>query len=382
MRLGSSMALAMMASSALAGPSNRDWAAVGGDLSNSHYSTLTRIGPGNVKSLGGAWQHKFESERSRATPVVADGKMFVTAGSHAYALDPKTGATLWAHEFSSPPFGLFRGVAVGGGLVYVGLADSSLAALDESSGKEVWSQLLGDEKPPNVPQMGNQWVTGAPAYANGVVVAGVSGGRAPSERNDGRILGVDAKTGKILWRFHVVPAPGEKGHETWPRDNDVWKKGGGAVWVTPAVDPALGLVYLGTGNAIPELGGEVRAGDNLYTAAVVALDIKTGKLRWHYQTTHHDIFEQDLGTPLVLYDGDVGGKRVKGLAAMRTDGYLFLLDRRTGKPIIPIEERPVPQDAKLKTAPTQPFPVGADEVGPNCVPKDMVPAGFVPGCYF
>jgi alcohol dehydrogenase (cytochrome c) len=193
---------------------------------------------------------------------------------------------------------------------------------------------------------------------------------------------LDARTGALKGTFHVVPGPGEPGHETWPQDGDLWKHGGGAVWVTPAVDPALGLVYLGTGNPLPELGGEERPGDNLYTCAVVALDLQTGKLRWYYQTTHHDIFEADLGTPLVLYDAEVAGKPRKAIGVMRTDGYLFLLDRATGKPVLPVEERPVPQSGHLKTAPTQPFPVGADQIGPNCVRKDAVPEGFIPGCYF
>ena len=216
-----------------------------------------------------------------------------------------------------------------------------------------------------------------------MVIAGLSGARAPVDRNDGRVVAVDAKTAQgFAWVFHVVPGPGEKGHETWPKDGDAWKHGGGAVWMTPAVDPALGLVYVGTGNAIPELGGEVRPGDNLYTASVVALDLKTGKLRWHYQTTHHDVFEQDLGTPMVLYDSEVAGKPRKGVGVMRTDGYLFLLDRATGKPIVPVEERPVKQDPRLATAPTQPFPVGAEPIAPRCVEKEIAPAGFKLGCYF
>ena len=115
---------------------------------------------------------------------------------------------------------------------------------------------------------------------------------------------------------------------------------------------------------------------------MVALDIKTGKLKWHYQLTHHDIYEMDLGTPLVLYNGDTGGKLRKGIGVMRTDGYLFLLDRATGKPLLPIEERPVPQSVRLKTAPTQPFPVDADQVGPNCIEPGALPAGFKLGCYF
>ncbi|MDB5396610.1 MAG: quinonprotein alcohol dehydrogenase [Rhodospirillales bacterium] len=361
-------------------PAGKDWPAVGGDWANSHYSTLYQIDTANVKQLGGAWLHKFDGERSRGTPVIADGKMFVTAGTHVYALDPKTGDTLWTYKLETPPIGLFKGVAVGQGLVFVGLMEGDVVALDEKTGMPVWKQAIAEQAAPG--GQGGQWVAGAPAYVDGRVIAGLSGVRTPVDRNDGRIAALDAKTGKVKWVFHVVPGPGEAGHETWPRTGEIWKKGGGAVWVTPTVDPALGLVYLGTGNPIPELGGEERAGDNLYTASVVALEIKTGKLRWHYQLTHHDIYEMDLGTPLVLYDEKNGGKMRKGVGVMRTDGYLFLLDRATGKPLLPVEERPVPQSARLKTAPTQPFPVGADQVGPNCIEKGAVPAGFQPGCYF
>jgi PQQ-dependent dehydrogenase (methanol/ethanol family) len=357
-----------------------DWPSIGGDPANSHFSPLHQIDTGNIKQLGGAWVHKFDNEHSRATPVVVDGRMFVTAGTHVYALDPKTGDTLWTATPDTPPFGLFKGVAVGQGMVFVGLMEGNMIALDQKTGKQLWKQTIVEAPPPG--GQGAQWISGAPAYANGLVIAGLAGARTPIDRNDGRIVAVDAKTGAVKWTFHVVPAPNEPGGDTWSKDNQVWKHGGGAVWVNPAVDAALGLVYLGTGNPIPELGGEERPGDNLYTAAVVALDLKTGKLRWHYQTTHHDIWEMDLGTPLVLYDAKVKGKVRKAVGAMRTDGYLFLLDAATGKPVLPVEERPVPQDARMKTAPTQPFPVGADEVGPPCVQKDVVPPGFQLGCYF
>jgi alcohol dehydrogenase (cytochrome c) len=380
-RLAVPMAFAASAQAAgLDSPAGSEWPAVGGDWANSRYSTLSQIDAGNVGRLGGAWVHRFDGEHSRATPVVTAGRMFVTAGTHVYALDPRTGDTLWTATPDTPPFGLFKGVAAGDGKIFIGLMEGGMVALDQKTGAKVWQQTIVDQAAPG--GQGGQWVSGSPAYAEGLVIAGLAGARAPIDRNDGRVVALDAATGAVKWVFHVVPGPGEAGHETWPQDSDVWKRGGGAVWMTPAVDPALGLVYVGTGNPIPELGGEARPGDNLYTASVVALDLATGRLRWVYQTTHHDIYEQDLGTPMVLYDAEIGGKPRKAIAALRTDGYLFLLDRATGKPLLPVEERPVPQDAGQATAPTQPFPVGADQIGPNCVPKDAVPAGFVAGCYF
>ena len=122
----------------------------------------------------------------------------------------------------------------------------------------------------------------------------------------------EAKTGKFLWSFDVVPGPGEPGHETWPQDSDIWKYGGGAIWTTPSVDAELGLVYLPTGNAVPQYGGELRPGNNLFDNSVVALDLKTGKMRWYFQAVHHDIWEHDLSTPLVLYDTTFGGPVAQG----------------------------------------------------------------------
>jgi alcohol dehydrogenase (cytochrome c) len=133
---------------------------------------------------------------------------------------------------------------------------------------------------------------------------------------------------------------------------------------------------------VPQWGGEHRPGDNLYNNSVVALDLKTGQRRWHFQTVHHDIWEHDLSTPLVLYDAEIGGRMRKVLVAMRTDGIAFFLDRETGTPILPVEERTVKQDPLLRTSPTQPFTIGADRVGPQCVEPGMIPPGFVPGCYF
>jgi alcohol dehydrogenase (cytochrome c) len=216
-------------------------------------------------------------------------------------------------------------------------------------------------------------------YGNGIVVATVSGG---DNFARGRAIAYDAKTGKQLWVFDVVPGPGQPGHETWPKDSDIWKYGGGAIWTIPSIDADLGLVYVTTGNAVPQFGGEIRRGDNLFTDSVVAIELKTGKVRWHYQLVHHDIWEHDVSTGPLLYDITLNGKPRKGIAVARTDGYFFLLDRETGKPLLPIEERPVKQDAHLATSPTQPFPVNADRVGPGCAQREQVPEGWVTGCYF
>jgi quinohemoprotein ethanol dehydrogenase len=355
------------------GYSGKDWPAPGGDWASTRYSTLSQVNTANIKQLGGAWVAELPDRQvSKAPLMVRDGRMFVTSSQGTIlALDPATGQTLWTYK-PATPFSGNRGVGIGEGLLFAGLRDSNVVAVSQETGKVVWTYEHGPEIP-------SQGMSSAPAYGNGVVVGVVSLG---DNFLRGRAIGLDAKTGKFLWSFDAVPGPGEPGHETWPQGSDIWKYGGGAIWTTPSVDADLGLVYLETGNAVPQWGGELRPGDNLFNNSVVALELKTGKMRWHYQTLHHDIWEHDLSTPLVLYDARIGGQIRKVLMAMRTDGISFFLDRETGKPVLPIEERAVKQDAFLKTSATQPFTKGGDRVGPECVDKSMIPRGFVAGCYF
>jgi quinohemoprotein ethanol dehydrogenase len=378
-------------------PAN-EWPLVHGDWTNERYSTLDQINMNTITKLGGAWvSKKFEDGAStRSAPVVKDGAMYVNAGARVYALNAKSGVMLWNWRSDTrekpkaleTPMGLVQalnagqgfpspqGVAVGQGRVFVGLTDGRVVALDQKTGTLMWNQPIGQ-----VPPQKGESVSGAPTYANGVVFVGLANGDWALR---GRVVALDAKTGHELWHFFTVPAPSEVGHNTWQQDNDVWKMGGGGVWQTGTLDPDLGMVYFTTGNAMPPFGGEVRGGDNLYTVSVLALDMKTGRRRWHYQLVHHDVWEADVAIPLVLYDTEIEGRARKGLAAMRADGYLFLLDRETGEPLLPVEDRPVPQDPRMKTAATQPFPVGADEVLPDCNEwkKEKIPKGFTVGCFF
>ncbi len=357
-------------------PAAKEWPTAGGDWGNSRYSTLDKINTGNVKDLGAAWLHKFEdNERPVGAAIVSGGQMFITTNARVYALDPKTGESKWIHKPGAPIHGTYKGGAVGEGLVFVGLANARIIALKEATGEPVWEAAVGDGGAAK-----GQFIVAGPTYANGVVVAPLANG---DFGNQGRVTGFDAKTGKQLWRFNTVPnAKDEPGYETWPQDQDEWKPGGGGVWSHPAYDPDLGLIYFGVGNPIPQWGGELRGGDNLFTDSAVALDAKTGAVKWHYQVIHHDIWEADLGTPVVLYDAMVDGKVRKALAVASTYGHIFMLDRATGKPVFPVEERPVPQNARLKTSPTQPVPVGAERIGPDCVPQDMIPVGFKGLCHF
>ncbi len=372
----------------------KEWTLVGGDWTNQRHSTLTKINAENVKNLGGAWMSApfDDGATSRATPVIKDGLLFVSAGSRVYALNAKTGETRWKFQTESRPSKLgpielqraalgvpnYQGVAVADGKVFVGLMDGNLVALDEETGRLLWRHQVGDDPPL---KKEGRWIGPAPTYAGGMVYVGLAG----DYGTRGQAVALDAKTGRELWRFFTVPGPGETGHDSWPQNNDTWKWGGGGVWQTGVIDPELGLIYFSGGNPVPQFGGEPRPGNNLFTASVVALDMKTGKLRWYYQVIHHDIWDADgsAPTPLILYDAEVNGRKRKAIATMRADGYLFLLDRETGKPVLPVEERPVPQSALQKTSPTQPFPVGADSVLPDCASwKDKIPAGFVLGCTY
>src|SRR4051812_37768903 len=307
-----------------------EWSAPGGDWGATRYSTLDQISTSNVSRLGGAWTIELPDRQvSKAPMLVTGGRMFVVSSAgQIFALDPATGKTLWTFK-PETPFSGSRGIGIGDGLLFAGLRDSSVIAISQQTGEIVWRH----QRDADIPAQG---ISSAAAYGNGVVVSVVSGG---DNFARGRAFGLDAKTGTRLWNFEVVPGPGEPGHDTWPQDSEIWKYGGGALWTTPSVDADLGLVYLETGNAVPQFGGELRPGNNLYDNSVVALDLKTGQMRWFYQLVHHDIWEHDVSTPLVLYDTTIGGQPRKALAAMRTDGVLFILDRVTGKPIVPVEER-------------------------------------------
>ena len=173
----------------------------------------------------------------------------------------------------------------------------------------------------------------------------------------GRVKAFDAKDGKLVWTFYTIPGPGEPGHDTWPQDNDVWKYGGAPVWQTPAVDPELGLIYFSTGNPGPDYNGAVRAGDNLFPSSIVALDAKTGKYRWHFQQVHHDIWDYDAAeSRRAVRRATTAAARAKAIAEVGKTGWVYILDRTTGKPLVGIDEQPVPQEPRQATAATQPYP--------------------------
>jgi PQQ-dependent dehydrogenase (methanol/ethanol family) len=247
--------------------------------------------------------------------------------------------------------------------VFSGQLDGKLVALDYATGKVVWSVQAETNDD-------GFSITSAPLYYDGLVITGFAGGDRAAR---GRVKAYDARDGKLVWTFYTIPGPGEIGHDTWPSFNDTWKHGGAAVWQTPAVDPELGLVYFSTGNPGPDLNGSVRPGDNLFSVSMVAIEAKTGKYRWHFQQVHHDLWDYDSPNPVVLFDAVYDGRPRKGIVEIGKTGYVYILDRVTGEPLIGIPEVPVPQEPRQATAATQPIPIG-DDVIPHHI--DIEPEGF------
>jgi len=353
------------------------WLTNGGNLYNQRYSPLSRINRSNVANLKPAWRTHLNGSGTdskysgQAQPIVYDGVIYIPTGANdVFALDADTGSILWTYEAHLDPNitviccgWLSRGVAIGDGKVFSGQLDGKLVALDAKTGKVVW------QKQAETNHDGFS-ITGAPLYYDGLVITGFAGGDRAAR---GRVKAYDARTGELKWTFYTIPGPGELGHDTWPANNDTWKYGGAAVWQTPAVDPELGLVYFSTGNPGPDLIGSVRPGDNLFSVSMVAIEAKTGKYRWHFQQVHHDLWDYDSPNPVVLFDAVVDGKPRKGIVEVSKTGYIYILDRETGKPLVGIDEVPVPQEPRQATAATQPIPRG-DEVIPHEI--DIEPEGF------
>jgi quinohemoprotein ethanol dehydrogenase len=357
-------------------PAGTEWLTIGGDWNNSRYSTLTQINRDNVKNLKGAWVVHLGSGLGskyslEGTPIVKDGVMYIASGNDdVFALDGKTGALIWERRshieqnISTVCCGWDnRGVAVGEDKVFLGQLDGSFVALDAKTGKEIWKTQVA------------RWqdgytITSAPLYHNGVLYSGISGGDRSAR---GFVFALDAKTGKEKWRWYTVPAPGEFGSDTWPKGDDpdpkranAWKVGGAAVWQTPAIDPDLGMIYFSTGNPGPEAGGmgRDRPGDNLFSSSIVALKLD-GTYAWHFQQVHHDLWDFDCPSPVVLFEQMYDGQMRKGIAEACKTGWIYILDRATGKPLIGIDEKPVETDERVASSPTQPIPRG-DAIMPQC----------------
>ena len=365
------------------GPAGKDWVTNGGNLTNQRYSTLKQIDTTNVAQLRGAWMTRLKGSGAggkysfEASPLVKDGIMYVVTGNDdVFALNAKTGAIIWEYwsgidqKISTVCCGwVNRGLAMGEGLLFAGQLDANLVALDMKTGEVKWKTAL--EKWEN-----GYTITSAPLYYEGIVYSGIAGGEFGVR---GRLTALDAKTGSILWRSYTLPAPGERGSETWPPGTDHSMRGGATIWNTPALDPDLGLIYFVTGNCGPDYDGAMREGDNLFCASMMALKAKTGEYVWHFQQVHHDIWDYDAASPVVLFDAVINGQPRKGIAEAGRTGWVYILDRTNGKPLIGIDEKPVPQDPRQKTAKTQPIPRG-DAVVPQCA--ELLPGYEKAGCIF
>jgi PQQ-dependent dehydrogenase (methanol/ethanol family) len=356
-------------------PSSKDFPLVGANLANQRYSSLTQITPANVSHLGGAWMVHVAAQPGEATPsggsmeaapIVVNGVMYIPTGTGGVlALDAATGAIKWRYQ-SSGRGGTNRGVAVGDGKVFSSGGGNTLVALDQETGELTWTAKVGD-----------RGTTVAPAvYYDGLVYMGTSGGEGGVR---GYFAAFDAKSGKEKWGFWTTAAPGDRGSDTWQGDS--WKYGGGPIWMQPAIDPELGMVYFSVGNASPDNDGTQRAGNNLFTASIVALDMKTGAYKWHFQEVHHDLWDYDDEAAPVLADIKLHGQTRKILIHAGKTGFLYIYDRTNGKPLIGIEEKPVPQEPRLNTSATQPFPVG-DSFVPTCPEPGSVAPGSKTSCIF
>jgi alcohol dehydrogenase (cytochrome c) len=321
-----------------AGKEPQNWLIYGGDYFSNRYSPLTQITAANVKALGLAWAYQSPTSGSwEVTPLVVDGIMYLTQRPNdVVALDAVTGRAFWMYHYNNVnEIGVCcgsnnRGLAILGDTLFMGTLDAHVVAIDTKSGLPIWNTKVGESK-------NGYSITVAPLAAKDKIIVGLGGGEFGIR---GAIAALDARTGKELWRFNTIPGPGEPGHETWEPcppnpatycDPEAWTHGGGSVWVTGSYDPALNLTYWGIGNAAPDYNGAQRPGDNLYAASVVALDLDTGKLKWHYQFTPHDVYDYDSVQVPVLADITFQGAPVKALMWANRNGLFYVLDRVTGK---------------------------------------------------
>ena len=321
------------------GATHTDWAHYGGTQASLRYSALDQINTSNVSKLVPAWifQTGDYAENLQSTPLVVDGVMYlITPRARVFALDAATGKLIWQYSYAeahSPLPGIGgvfvqnRGLAVGESKVFFGTVDDHLVALDQKTGRESWMVSVDDPR-----QCGCN-IGAAPLIVKDKVVVGGNNG---DGAHRGYITAFSAKTGRLAWRWYVVPGPGEKGNETWKGDS--WKFGGGSPWLTGSFDPELNLVYWGTGNAgsdfydAKRVPGKDKSKDvNLYTASVVALDADTGKLKWHYQEVPDDIWDFDAAYESLLIDREMKGRMRKLLVHMNKSGLTFVLDRATGE---------------------------------------------------
>ena len=387
-----------------------EWPTYNGDIRGTRYSPLDQINGSNFNKLEIAWRFKTDNFGPRpefkleGTPIMVKGVLYTTAGVRrsVVALDAKTGEVLWTHSVRegkraivSPRQLSGRGVSYwtdgrGDDRVIYFTTGYRMVALNAKTGAVINSfgtngvvdlkqgVVYGNRQPIDL-ETGEIGIHATPAIARDVIVVGSSfreGQTVPTHNNTkGLVRGYDAKTGKLLWTFNTIPRPGEFGNETW--ENDSWSVNGNTgVWTQISIDEDLGLAYLPVETPSSDFYGGHRPGNNLFAESLVAVDLKTGQRKWHYQFVHHPIWNFDNSSSPILMDVNVNGRAIKVVASPSKVGYLYVLDRVTGTPVWPIEERPVPQSdvPGEKTSPTQPFPTKPPPYNRNYlkVPDDLI----------
>jgi PQQ-dependent dehydrogenase (methanol/ethanol family) len=351
-----------------------NWASHNLDLLNGRYSTLDEINTSNAARLAPKWS--FESPGAdnvaQITPLVVDGVMYFNAGSKLYAVNAVTGQQVWKVEVEPPFPGSGRGPTYADGRIYA-FGRGVMYAVDAKSGALV--QSFGSKGRLLVPDAAIQFkslphdatgytINAAPVYHNGTLYVAL----ALSENHipGGMIVALDGTTGRVKWVFKTIPqGPQDDG---WEIAKDTWKGGarvGGGIWTQPAIDTELGLLYANVGNPSPDYDGGARKGINLFTNAIIALNLQTGRLAWHYQAIHHDIWDWDLVTGPVLFDVTVGGRTVKAVASGGKNCLMYIWNRQTGQPLHPMVETAVPTATDVpgeEPWPTQPIPYTAKGV--------------------
>ncbi len=313
--------------SEIANPKPGNWPTYHGQLSGNRHSSLRQIDAGNVARLGPKWIFSIPNSRHlQVTPVVVDGVMYVTTANEAFALDADTGRQIWHYSrplskglIGDASGAINRGVAVLGGRVFMITDNAHMLALQRTTGELLWDVEMADSRE-------HYGATSAPLVVNDLVLSGTSGG---DEGARGFIDAYKVSTGERAWRFWTMPRPGEPLSETWT--GRALEHGCSTAWLTGTYDPQADLIYWPTGNPCPDYNGDERKGDNLYSSSVLAIEPKTGKLRWHYQFTPHDLHDWDATQTPMLIDAQFRGRPRKLLALANRNGFFYLLDRLTGE---------------------------------------------------
>ena len=356
----------------LKNPEAENWLMIRRTYDGWGYSPLDQITPANVARLRPVWVFSTAEPRvHEAAPIVNNGAMFVsTPNNQVIAIDARSGNVLWRYRRPRPagasvPHETNRGVALYGDKVYYAAGEAVLVALDARTGKEVWTTTVADNK-------SGYYITLAPLVAGGKVMVGASGGEFGIR---GFVAAFDLDSGKELWRTYTVPAPGERGSETWP-NGDQWKTGGAPVWVTGNYDPETNLAFFGTGNGGPTIGDN-RPGDNLYTTSTIAFDVATGAIKGYFQYHQNDSWDYDEVSPPILVDYQRNGRTIKGLIDVARDGYLWFLERSSG-PIKFVEGKPYVYQNVFRSLDPE---TGRPDVDPAHKPDTGKRADFCPGTH-